>query len=287
MGNLLYRLGLRFVLTSVGILLIGALPSLFHGIHLDVASYMSTLKSVFTSLIHPDSLVYEIRGISRPLFPKILDPWGYSLTLLFTAFLAAFAAALAATFCTMLLSKKARERIKFFLFMLESLPDVLVIAIFILVVIWLYDHTDILFFNIAAFGQDKAYALPILVLTILPAVMLYRTMILDFEAETEKPYVELAKAKGMKKSCLLFVHIFRNAIISIFLHSKFILWFLLSNLLVVEYVFNIHGLMFFMFTLYSPVVLTIGLFLLFVPIYFMFSIGQMIVERLTAQKVAM
>lgn len=287
MGNLLYRLGLRFVLTAVGLVLIGALPALFDGISLDFSGYVSTLKSIFSSIIHPDSLVYSIRGVARPLFPKILEPWQYSMTLLFIAFFAAFIVALAATYFTMLLPKKFREKIKFALFTIESLPDVLIIAIFILLIITLYRHTHFLLFNIATIGEDKAYTLPIIVLAILPAVLLYRTMILDFEEEMTQPYVELATAKGMEARYVLLVHVLRNAFISIFLHSKFILWFMLSNLLVVEYVFNIHGLMYFMFTLYSPEVLTTGLFLLFLPLYLMFAIGQSVIELSTTQKVAL
>src|SRR5699024_11723242 len=80
--------------------------------------------------------------------------------------------------------------------------------------------------------------------------------------ELNKSYVDLAKSRGLNDSELLFNHVLRNAIISIFAHSKSILWFMLSNLLLIEYVFNLAGLMRFMFDFYSPEVLTVGLLLI-------------------------
>lgn len=280
MSNLSYRLTLKFVLSVAGIILIGAFPDLFSGVQLDFSGYFLSLESLFSSIIHPNGLDYIISGVKRPLFPKILEPWSYSIILLFSAFFIAFAVSLATTYFTMLLSEKTRDKIKFVLFSLESVPDVLIIEIFTLIVIGLYKETGFLFLNIATYGAAKAYTLPIIVLAVLPTILLYRTMILGFEEETNQPYVDLARSKGLGIHHLLVSHIFRNALIHIFQHSKFTIWFMLSNLLVVEYIFNIHGLLYFMFMQNSAEVFTIGLFLLFLPIFVLFSIGQVFIERI-------
>lgn len=82
-------------------------------------------------------------------------------------------------------------------------------------------------------------------------------------------------------------HILRNAVMGIFLHSKFILWIMLSNLLVVEYIFAINGLIQFMMDIPTPQILTIGIILLFVPIFIVMAVGQFIIEKIAAQKVVL
>lgn len=287
MGNLLYRISLKFVLTTIGILLVGSLPSLFNKIYLDFPHYLSTMKSLITDIFHPQSFVYVIFGVARPLFPKIWYSWQYSMTLLFISFFIAFVIALILTYYTMRLPKKARSKIKFVVFTLQSIPDILIIALFLIGVVWLYTHTHILFLNVATYGSDKAYTLPIIVLFILPSLLLYQTMIHCFEDEENEPYVELARSKGLKERYVLITHILRNALISISQNAQFILSFMLSNLLLVEYIFNIHGILYFMLVHYSSQVLTVGLFLTFCPLYLLLSIGQFIIERSTAKEIGM
>lgn len=287
MGNFLYRLSVKFVLCLAGILLIGSLPALFDGVQLDLGSYFSQLLSVLPELIRPSEWTYTIEGISRPLFPKILDPWAYSMTLLFGAFFLAFFIALLLAYVTLLLPRKLINGIKFILFSLESLPDVLVIALFQLAVVWLYQKTGAYLFYIAEYGDHQPYTLPVLALSVLPTIFLYRIFILDLEDESEQPYVELAKAKGLQHHTILLKHILRNSIMGIFLHCKFILWIMLSNLLVVEYIFGISGLIQFMFSLTTPQIFTIGILLFFLPIFIIMTFAQLIVEKVTLQKVVL
>jgi peptide/nickel transport system permease protein len=238
---------------------------------------------LISDLAHPSRLVYVIHDVARPLFPKIWGPWSYTMTILLLTFMLSLLIALFLTYFTMKLSGKTRDRIKFILFSLESIPDVLIISIFSLSVIWLFKHTGTLLLNVATYGEDKAYFLPIMVLGTLPTLLLYKMMILRFEHEEAEPYVELAKSKGLPGNYLLLVHILRNAMIGIFQHAKFILWFMLSNLLLVEYIFNIHGLLYFMLTKYSPQVLAVGISLTFLPLYLILSCGQIFIERLTGE----
>ncbi|WP_077329443.1 ABC transporter permease subunit [Virgibacillus siamensis] len=287
MGSFTYRTGVKFILSLIGIFLIGSLPALFNGVHLDFGSYFSQLTAIIPDIVRPWEWTYTIEGISRSLFPKILDPWAYSMTLLFGSFFIAFLAAIVFAYVTLLLPRKLIDGTKFILFSLESLPDVLVIAIFQIAVIWMYQKTGILMFYIAEYGDHQPYTLPIIALSILPTIFMYRIFILDLEEESEQPYVELAKAKGLKHYAVLLKHILRNAIMGIFLHSKFILWIMLSNLLVVEYIFAISGLIQFMISLPTPQIFTIGIILLFVPIFIIMSIGQFIIEKVAVQKVVL
>lgn len=285
MAQTVFRLSLKFVLICLGLLLIGSVPALFNGMTPDFPLYFQTIVDVLKNLVHPLSLTYNLQGTFRPVLPVLYDAWKTSMILLLPSFFIALAVSLLLTYLTMLLPNKTRRPIKFVLFVLESLPDVLVIGLFQLAVIWIYQKTGILFFKIASFGDVNAYALPIIALSLLPIVLFYRMMVLDAENESQKPYVELAQSKGLKKQKILIVHISRNALISIFSHSKLNLWFMLSNLLIVEFLFNISGILSFLMTYMEPLFFTIGLFMVFVPIFLIFSLGQLLIEFFTRQKV--
>ncbi|GAA0606095.1 ABC transporter permease subunit [Virgibacillus siamensis] len=283
MANLVYRILLKFVLTAIGILLVGALPALFQGIRLDFSNYFSSIAGIFAGILNPEEMTYRILNNEYPLFPRIFEVWAYSMTLLFIAFFIALGIALILTFFTVKLPKKIKEKVKFVLFATESIPDILVVALFIFFVITIYQQTGILFFNVAVYDEN-IYVLPITALTILPTVLLFRAMVLEFEEEEGKQYVDVARSKGIKAQKLMVSHILRNTLISIFQNAKYILWFMLSNLLVIEYAFNLHGILDFMFMRYSPEVLTVGLFLIFSVIFFVLSVFQVIIEKVVMQE---
>lgn len=286
MAKLVYRLSSKFVLAIIGLFLIGSLPSLFQGIRLNFPSYIWNMGHAFIQLLKPASITYFHSGIERSVFPRIFSAWVNSMELFMLGFAIAFVVALAAAIATMMLPRSWLKPIKFVLFILESLPDVLLIVMFQLGVIWIYQRTHWLAANVASFGNDdRAILLPVLVMAVLPAIMLYRTMVLDFEEEKGKPYIELARGKGLTRSTILLHHILRNAMIHVFLDSKFVIWFMLSSLVMVEYIFNVRGLTDFLKDFTTPEIFTLGLIMLFVPIFLLLSIGQAIIERLTAKEV--
>jgi ABC-type dipeptide/oligopeptide/nickel transport system permease component len=272
--GLYYRISLKFVLTTIGIVLISAIPALFQGFKVDFSAYIAVVGSIVSSLAHPDALL-----------PHIWGRWQYSITVILAAFVISFLLAMVLTYFTMLLPEKVRRKIKFMLFLGESIPDVFVVGLFMVMVILIYKQTNFLIFNIAAFGEERIFVLPIIVLTILPTLLFYRIMIYDFEEEASQLYIDVARSKGLTTQKILFSHILRNAIINIFLHAKSMIWFMLSNLLIVEYVFNADGIMRFMFDNYTPEILTIGVLLMFIPIYVVQAIVQIIIEKTTGRQV--
>ncbi len=282
--NVYYRISSKFFLTFIGIILISALPALFNGIKLDFSSYLSEVGSVISSLLQPTAITYEHFQTTYSLFPGILSQWRYSMILLLASFIISFLLALGLTFITMIVSKKIRKVIRIVLFVGESIPDVLVIGLSILSAIFISKHTNLPFFSIASFGDHEIFALPIIVLSILPTIFFYQTMIYDFEAEMSQQYVDIAKSKGMSTYSILFSHVLRNAVINIFLHSKSIIWFMLSNLLMIEYALNIDGLMRFILHSSSHI-LAIGLLIMFIPIYMIQASMQIVIENTTGKQV--
>jgi len=283
--NLYYRILLKFILTTISIVLVAAVPALFQGMKLNASTYIVAVESIISSMIHPATITYQLHQEMYPLFPEIWARWEYSIILLFLAFFVAFLLALALTYVTMLLPKKGREKIKFLLFCTESIPDVLVIGFFMVIVIPLYKRTNILLFNIAASGDERIVVLPTIALASLPTLLFYRTMIYDFEEEISQLYIDVAKSKGLRFYQVLFSHVLRNAIIRIFLHAKSIILFMLSSLLIVEFLFEADGVMRFMFDHHSPEVLAVGLILMFVPIYVVQALMQIMIEKTTGRQV--
>jgi ABC-type dipeptide/oligopeptide/nickel transport system permease component len=282
------------VLTCVGLLFLGSIPALFVGIVPHFGQYFHSILVVLNHLLHPSELTYTIgsnllrhngTATVRPLFPMLLSYWSYSMILLFASFFISFISAMLLTFVTVLLPKRIRKVIQFILYIFESMPDLLLIGLLQLFVIWLFQKTNILVLNLATFGDKESYALPLIVLSALPIALLYRMINSEIQNENGRDYVEFAKGKGMKRLRVLIVHISRNALVSIMSHSKIILSFMLSNLLIVEFLLNSRGLLNFMFTHGTPTIFTLGIFLFFLPMFLFFAVIQILILIFTKQKV--
>ncbi|WP_341356865.1 ABC transporter permease subunit [Rossellomorea sp. y25] len=275
---------LKFFLSIIGIILIGGLPVLLSGIghrELRLQAYVQSVKDIIYALFHPGDLTYIIIGgqLERDLFPYIWDPISYSLLVLFSAFLLACFLSILLTILTMLFSQRNRDRIKFTLYLIESMPDVLVILLSQLFVLSLYKQTGILFFEIASVATERAFLLPVLVLAILPTVQLFRISILSFESEESKDYVTLARSIGLGKLVILTFQILRNAVVSVFFQSKKTVWFMLSNLFVLELLFNITGITRFLMSTLQPKMFTIAILSIFIPLFVFYTLGEMVLSK--------
>ncbi|MBW3111237.1 MULTISPECIES: ABC transporter permease subunit [Bacillaceae] len=275
---------LKFLLSVMGIIFIGGFPVLLSGLgerELRVREYWQSVKEIVYALFHTGDLTYMVIGgqKERDLFPYLWEPIIYSLIVLFSAFLLASFLSISLTILTMLFSEKNRNRIKFFFYLFESIPDVLVILLSQLFILALYKQTGILFFEIASVATEKIYLLPILVLAILPTVQLFRVSILSFESEERKDYVTLAQSIGLGKLPILTFHILRNAIISVFFQSKKTVWFMLSNLFVLELLFNIAGITRFLKSTLQPKMFTIAILSIFIPLFIFYSVGEVVLSK--------
>lgn len=270
---------LRFLFSLIGIILISGFPILIGGLmegKLKISEYIASLQLVLNEVwpLQEFSVLNMRTQREIFLFPTIAEYIGYSLQILFLAFAAAAVFALLFTVLTMLLSEKARERVKITLYFLESIPDLLIIMAAQLGIIFIYLKTDVLISKIAVVGGDRIYWLPILCLSILPMIQLYRLCMLTFQEEERQLYVELARSLGFSKVFIIWVHMFRNAIISVFFQSKKTIWFMLSNLFVLELMFNMPGIMLFMRDNISPEVFLVTIFSFFLPMFILYSLGE-------------
>ncbi len=276
-SNILFQ----FICAFIGVILISGLPILIEGVQnhtLPFAYYMNAIISSvidlwpLSDLIISDQLGQFTREIA--FYPYVFNSIVYSFEILLLALIAAIICAILGTFLTMSLPQKMRQKVKLIFYFLESIPDILIIMLAQLLVVYIYQHTGTLISKVAVVGDQRIYWLPVLCLMILPMIQLYRLSMLTFEAEERAMYVEFARSLGFSKLFVLFVHIFRNAINSVFNQSKKTMWFMLSNLFILERMFIIPGIMNFLIHNFSHTVLLVTIFSFFIPIYIFYSLGE-------------
>ncbi|MFF2752998.1 ABC transporter permease subunit [Psychrobacillus sp. NPDC058041] len=258
---------LQLVVAFVGILLISGLPILITGFQQGEFLWKEYGQQLLV-LFPLSNFMDQYYG------SHIGDYISYSLEVLFLALISAVFLALLFTIITMLFKERARQRIKTLFFFLESFPDILVILLVQLTVIMIHKQTGVFVSKIAVTGGERIYMLPVFCLMILPMIQLYRLSMLTFEAEERKMYVELTKSLGFSKLIILIIHIFRNAVISIFFQSKKTMWFMLSNLFILERMFNMPGIMYHLSEHLSGELFLITVCSFFLPVFFIYSFGE-------------
>lgn len=278
--KIIKKLLLQLLLTVLSIILISGLPELI--MNKDVTAYTNKIAVVFTEVFKMNEMIYFNQGTERLFLEDIWGPYFYSLTILFGALFIAFCAAQLLTWGTLMLPMFLRRIIKNVLTLLESLPDLLVFALVQMGIVLVYKKTGILVSNVASLGTEgRIYLVPIACLMILPFVYFYKMMILMTEEEMGKQYVETSLAKGMRRIYVLIVHVTRNTSEGIFHFSKSVLWFMISNLLLVEIIFNIHGITHYMYHDFRPEMLAACLILLVIPFFLIFAVFEWFIMRFT------
>lgn len=280
------KLLLQLLLTFLSIILISGLPELI--MNKNVSAYFGKVKAVFIEMLRLNEMIYLNQGTKRPFLEDIWGPYFYSLTILFGALFIAFCFAQVLTWGTLMLPNFIRKIIKNILTFLESLPDLLVFALVQMGIVLIYKKTGVLVSNVASLGaEDRIYLVPITCLMLLPFVYFYKMMILMTEEEMGKQYVETSLAKGMKRLYVLVFHVTRNTSEGIFHFSKSVLWFMISNLLLVEIIFNIHGITHYMYHDFRPEMLAACLILLVIPFFLIFALFEWTIKRYSKRSEAL
>lgn len=126
-----------------------------------------------------------------------------------------------------------------------ALPEFLVatIAVLILAVKLLWLPSIALVPNDPTFGEFvRAYAMPVIVLGIGVIAQLGRMIRAAIIAELDRPYIEMARLKGVRPMRLVFRHVLPNAIGPIVNAMALSLSYLFGGAIIVETIFNYPGL---------------------------------------------
>jgi peptide/nickel transport system permease protein len=293
------RHGLNFLLPIIGVFFIGALPYLFFsnvqgieavarllqsgalknalflnqdlGFHFD--AYIHKIGVLMVKIMTFSNVEYYESQQLKYMFPTILPYFYFSLKLVVSAFFLAIGSAVVFALLIKSLPGRIQKAVRFFFFSLESLPDIFLITMIQYMIILIYRNTGELLMPIVHSNQEPIFFLPVLCLAILPTLFIVRTLLFLLDDEDSKIYVEFARAKGIKYSLILYVHMLRNSLISLFYHTKTIYWLMISTLFIIEYIMAIPGITKFMLNNgpTTPDVVTVSVLLMFVPFYIIFT----------------
>lgn len=270
---------IEFFICIAVIVVISYVP--FRLIGNEIISFFTYLQQLFSL----GSGVYfdYISQSEVSLWDRMLDPYWYSMSILFLSTCVTIFLATCLSFSYILSSVRVKKIIEHCLIFIESIPDLLLIFSLQLFFVWLYKQTGLKLVKIYSFGDTQAYFLPIVVMSIVPALHLFRIMVLFLLEEQNKPYVEFAYAKGLKRGYIMFVHLFRNVLYHLLNHLQSIFLFMISSLLLVEAAFNVNGYMSFLLKPFvlTPVTTACWILLLFIPSYLVFTIAHYQVHRTT------
>ncbi|PLT29621.1 ABC transporter permease subunit [Peribacillus deserti] len=257
---------IQYVLLCFSIVLLTASPALVagnDGLGFYVLPFIHTVTAVLLALIRPLDLTYMVKtqtlsfpkmpenrsevfldqDLAYELFPYVLTPFSYSFLLLSGSFIIAL---LFSTFGSLLVYRLhpfVKRGIIQCTQLLEALPDVFFIFSVQLLVVWIYKKTGWQLSYPYYTHEDLIFILPLLALSILPAIYLFRIQVLLMEEESHKDYYLFAKSKGLPEHYISVQHIFRNTLVESIIHLPTLIMLLFTNLVVLEFLFNSQGLM--------------------------------------------
>jgi peptide/nickel transport system permease protein len=284
--NKALRTPFHFVIVFIGLFLLSGISALLDydtELVINVGAYGLRLWQTILELASPSSIMvlWGAENKQYGMFDIFLTTYPYSFTILFISFIVAILISVIVSYSMMLMPRKLFRASEKVVNILDGIPDVFLVVLFQLFIIWLFKKTDVLLFDIYTTGEEKIYTLPVICLSFLPVVFLVKQFLFQLKEEENKPYVEFSYSKGFKKSYTIWFHVFRNVWIHFFLHLKPIFLLMLSNLLVIEILFNIKGFMTVLLetaTSSSPAFF-IGMLLIFVPFYIVFTIGSFLLKK--------
>ena len=130
---------IQFLISILGIICLGALPKLFYGFELHASEYIQSLKEVFVNLMDISNLQY-VKG--KFLFPQLFVHYKETIIIFLAAFFISLFVAFCIVYVIMSSSPRIQHRIKSFLIFLESIPDILLILVSQILVVWFFTFSN-------------------------------------------------------------------------------------------------------------------------------------------------
>lgn len=144
-----------------------------------------------------------------------------------------------------------------------SIPDVFVVLIGLIGYTLLYRR----FPQIKEYALLKEFILPVITLSIIPTIYVSRIVVVAVLEELNKEYIRAAKALGYSRKKLFMTELLPAVIYKLIDTLPTLMTMLLSNMIIVEYLFNYNGIGYFLLYLYKrqdterfvPMAITLGL----------------------------
>jgi peptide/nickel transport system permease protein len=245
---------MKRLLSAIGavlaVVLLAALPDMVSTGEGQVTFRLSALFSdaggYIRGVFNGQSFLYHTSDYyGRPL---LVDLWQPFVTSLRYAAIAAAAALFLGTLGGMLVVAWRRENLKDVVSVVGVVPDFVLVLVLQVAVVAVYKATGFRIARIATITRDQAaLLLPLLILTLLPAVFVLRSVSNRTYMLTTEDYVRVARAQGLSRFTIYRRHLAPNVLLGLRADLHKIVAMLLSNLFIVEYLFNVRGITYMVF----------------------------------------
>ncbi|MEH7883451.1 ABC transporter permease subunit [Bacillus sp. JJ1609] len=249
---------------------IGSLPILLKDLELDVAGYITSIKELVVKIFKLSSLTYDGE---HEMLPAIIDRYFFSLKTLSLSFVFAVILAFILSYIIVLFLKNKKDYILSFIEIIRTIPDIVGIFLLQSLFIWINKAYGVKLVQTVSLGsENQAFLLPLLSLSLPIFLFLIQVIVLKIFEELDKQYIAFAKAKGLSFLYLLNIHVIRNIQHDLLGHLKTIIWMMLSTLVIVEYIFNMDGLMMFNIKHISIELFVFSCILFFTPFFMIYRL---------------
>ncbi|MED3563160.1 ABC transporter permease subunit [Bacillus xiapuensis] len=272
----LLNLILRPVLVLSGFLFIFSLPALLgigkQSIQFHFGRFWLSIETLFMEIIHFQHSKY--RDFLSQL--EVGESYRYTMTILVICLLIILVFSIVFSTLVILSPEKISNKIKKLIHFFEAVPDLLIIFLFQILVITLYKTYGLKIFQLYDSFGVKPYFIPVVTISFLPLFLLTQFVIKILEEEQTQLYALFGTAKGLGQFRILVVHILRNVFPLLILQLRNSTWLILSNIYLVEYMFNIGG-----FTrVFQKVLFMDGDFVSLVICLIMFTVPLILIEAI-------
>ncbi|MBT2678899.1 ABC transporter permease subunit [Bacillus sp. ISL-35] len=266
----LTRLLVQYIIGVFIFIVIGSLPILLRDLTYDTEGYFKGIKDLAIKVFTLTGLTYDGQ---HDMLPAVMGRFSYSMTTLGMALIAAAAAAFLLSYLLVLFFEKQKDYILSFIEIIRSVPDVLWMFLLQAGVIWIFKTFGVKFVQTTSLGSEhQAVLLPLISLSLPIFLFLTQVIVLKIFEELDQQYILLAKAKGLSYFYMLNVHVIRNISQDLQGHFKTIVWMMLSTLVMVEYIFNLDGLMLFNIKHISVELFVFSCILFFTPFFLIYRL---------------
>lgn len=251
-------------------IIIGSLPILLRDLAFDTEGYFNSVKDLIVKIFTFSDLTYDGQ---HEMLPAVMDRFFYSMGTLGFAFFTALASAFLLSYSIVLFFENKKDYILSFIEIIRSVPDVLWMFLLQALVIWIFKTFGVKLAQTVSLGSDdQAFLLPLISLSLPIFLFITQIIVLKIFEELDKQYITLAKAKGLSYLYMLNVHVIRNITRDLLGHFKTIIWMMLSTLVMVEYIFNLDGLMLFNIKHISVELFVFSCILFFTPFFIIYRL---------------
>ncbi|WP_330948981.1 ABC transporter permease subunit [Virgibacillus sp. MG-45] len=282
------RTSLSFFIIVFFILMLAAIPLALNTtsgkLMIDFHVVSRLINTYISGIGTGDTFIYQ-EGIDRS--PNYLQTVGRHFSLSFVYLLVAgLTAVIIGMIVASWYSRSKKEWSKDIIGFLGLIPDFIFILFLQLGVVWVYQSTGFHIARVASRGADEhALLLPLITLIIVPTIYLIRTLSEATAYVLTEDYILTAKAKGFSVFYIFMQHAVRNILPYLKADLHKVIAIMMSNLFIVEYLFNISGLTSLLFTKdgyqYNLTVNTLlTMVIMYVLLYWSIRLFIVILERI-------